>query len=133
MGIITKMVGALKDLPAKFALFSAKLWTGFFSKLFGKASTGLGKVVDGFLNSIKSLFSKPQYRPVLIQLGLITGIGTYGELQKEKLSDLEAKNKEISKQNAINAASIEKQNKELGTKSDDLLAALETGEHDEDD
>jgi hypothetical protein len=133
MGIITKIVGALKDLPAKFAQFSAKLGTGFFSKLFGKASTGLGKVVDGFLNSIKSLFSKPQYRPVLIQLGLITGIGAYGEIQKEKLSDVEAKNKEIGKQNAINAASVEKQNKELGTKSDDLLATLDTGENDLED
>jgi hypothetical protein len=29
--------------------------------------------------------------------------------------------------------SLEKQNKELGTKSDDLLAALETGDHDLDD
>ena len=83
MGILTKMVGAMKDLPAKFAQHSAKLGTGFFSKLFGKASTGLGKVVTGFLNSIKSLFSKPQFRPVLIQLGLITGLGAYGEIKKE--------------------------------------------------
>ena len=84
MGILTKMVGALKDLPAKFAQYSAKLGTGFFSKLFGPALTGLGKVVTGFLNSIKSLFSKPQFRPVLIQLGLITVLGTYGEIKKEE-------------------------------------------------
>jgi hypothetical protein len=133
MGILTKMVGAMKDLPAKFAQHSAKLGTGFFAKLFGPALTGLGKVVTGFLNSIKSLFSKPQFRPVLIQLGLITGLGAYGEIQKEKLSDLETKKKEMDKQNAINAASVEKQNKELGTKSDDLLAALDTGENNLDD
>lgn len=133
MGIITKMVGSMKSLPSKFAQFSAKLGTGFFSKLFGKASTGLGKVITGFLNSIKSLFSKPQFRPVLLQLGLIGGLGAYGEIQKEKFSDLESKNKEIEKQNAINVASIEKQNKALGTKSDDLLASLDTGENDLDD
>ena len=39
----------------------------------------------------------------------------------------------MDKQNAINAASVEKQNKELGTKSDDLLAALDTGENNLDD
>jgi hypothetical protein len=133
MGIISRMVGALKDLPAKFAQYSAKLGTGFFAKLFGPALTGLGKVVSGFLNSIKSLFSKPQFRPVLIQLGLITGLGAYGEIQKEKLSDLETKKKEMDKQNAINVASVEKQNKELGTKSDDLLASLDTGENNLDD
>ena len=55
--------------------------------MFGKALSGIGSFVTGFINSIKSLFTKPQFRPVLIQLGLIGGIGTYIELKKDNKTD----------------------------------------------
>jgi hypothetical protein len=87
MGILKKMITSLKSLPAAFSKFSASLGKGFFGKMFGKALSGIGSFVTGFINSIKSLFTKPQFRPVLIQLGLIGGIGTYIELKKDNKTD----------------------------------------------
>jgi hypothetical protein len=83
IGILKKMITSLKNLPAAFSKFSASLGKGFFGKMFGKALSGIGSFATGFINSIKSLFTKPQFRPVLIQLGLIGGIGTYIELKKD--------------------------------------------------
>lgn len=84
MEILKKMVTAVKDLPTTLSKFSSKLGNGFFSKLFKKALDGVSKFVTKFLDSIKSLFTKKEMRPVLFNLGLITGIGTYGEYAKEK-------------------------------------------------
>ena len=80
MGLIKQMVGAVKDLPAKLASVSGKLGkTGFWGGLVSKAMSGVGKFIKMFLDSIASLFTKKEMRPVLVQLGLIGGLGTYGE------------------------------------------------------
>ena len=85
MGLIKQMVGAVKDLPAKLASVAGKLGkTGFWGGLVGKAMSGVGKFIKMFLDSIASLFTKKEMRPVLVQLGLIGGLGTYGEYAKDK-------------------------------------------------
>lgn len=85
MGILKKMVTAIKDVPAKMAGLAKQLGkSGFWSGLLGKALSGVGKFVQSFLDSIASLFTKKEMRPVLIQLGLIGGIGTYHEYSKEQ-------------------------------------------------
>ena len=85
MGILKNMVTAIKDVPSKLAGLSKQLGKGgFWSGLLSKALSGVGKFVTKFLDSIKSLFTKKEMRPVLFQLGLIGGIGTYHEYSKEK-------------------------------------------------
>ena len=84
MGILKNMVTAIKDVPSKLAGLSKQLGKGgFWSGLLSKALSGVGKFVTKFLESIKSLFTKKEMRPVLLQLGLIGGIGTYHEYSKE--------------------------------------------------
>jgi hypothetical protein len=84
MGILKNMVTAIKDVPSKLAALSKQLGKGgFWSGLLSKALSGVGKFVTKFLESIKSLFTKKEMRPVLFQLGLIGGIGTYHEYSKE--------------------------------------------------
>lgn len=84
LGMLKKMVSAVKDLPATLSKYSSKLGKGFFSTLFKKALDGVSAFVTKFLSSVTSLFTKKEMRPVLLQLGLIGGIGTYGEYSKEK-------------------------------------------------
>ena len=84
LGMLKKMVSAVKDLPATLSKYSSKLGKGFFSTLFKKALDGVSAFVKKFLSSVTSLFTKKEMRPVLLQLGLIGGIGTYVEYSKEK-------------------------------------------------
>lgn len=84
LGMLKKLVGSVKNLPATLSKFSSSLGKGFFSTLFKKALGGVSTFVTKFLSSITSLFTKKEFRPVLLQLGLIGGIGTYGEYSKEK-------------------------------------------------
>jgi hypothetical protein len=88
MGILKKMVTAVKDVPSKLSSIASKLGKGgFWGSLLGKALSGVGKFVKSFLDSIASLFTKKEMRPVLLQLGLIGGIGTYHEYSKETEKD----------------------------------------------
>jgi hypothetical protein len=95
LGMLKKMVSAVKDLPATLSKYSSKLGKGFFSTLFKKALDGVSAFVTKFLSSVTSLFTKKEMRPVLLQLGLIGGIGTYGEYSKGVSV---AKNKEQERQ-----------------------------------
>jgi hypothetical protein len=116
MGMIKKMVSAVKDLPATLTKFSSKLGNGFFSKLFKKALSGVSSFVKTFLDSIKSLFTKKEMRPVLLQLGLLTGLGTYGEYSMEK-------SKEEGKKQEQQFASLMQQQ----TTDADLTGIVNTG------
>jgi hypothetical protein len=84
LGFLKKIVSGLKDLPAKLASMSKQVGNGFWGKLFAKALDGIGGFIKKMLSSISGMFTKKEMRPVLVQLGLITGIGTYGQLQKGK-------------------------------------------------
>ena len=95
MGILKNMVTAIKDVPSKLAGLSKQLGKGgFWSGLLSKALSGVGKFVTKFLESIKSLFTKKEMRPVLFQLGLIGGIGTYHEYSKENSKQSSKKEEE---------------------------------------
>ena len=95
MGILKNMVTAIKDVPSKLAALSKQLGKGgFWSGLLSKALSGVGKFVTKFLESIKSLFTKKEMRPVLFQLGLIGGIGTYHEYSKENSKQSSKKEEE---------------------------------------
>jgi len=134
MGFLKKMVTAVKDLPSKLTGIAKQLGTGgFWSKLFGKALSGVGSFVKKFLDSIASLFTKKEMRPVLLQLGLIGGIGTYEVSQKEKLANLQKEKEKRSIQLAKLQSEKEKQNKEFSSKSSDLVASLSKNTADLDD
>lgn len=85
MKMLKTMVGAVKELPSKLASIAKQLGKGgFWSGLLSKALSGVGSFIKKFLDSIRSLFTKKEMRPVLVQLGLLTGLGIYGEYSKEK-------------------------------------------------
>lgn len=123
MGFLKKMVGAVKELPAKLASVSKQLGKGgFWSGLLGKALSGVGTFVKKFLESIASLFTKKEMRPVLLQLGLLGGIGTYEVSQEEKLAKLKQQKKEKDQQMV---SQMNKQNQELASKSSDLVSLMD--------
>jgi hypothetical protein len=126
MAIIKKMVTSVKDIPAKMAGLAKQLGKGgFWSSLLGKALSGVGKFVKGFLDSIASLFTKKEMRPVLVQLGLIGGIGTYEVSQEEKLAELKRKKKEQDLKMASQGSQMNKQGKELASQSSSLVATMD--------
>jgi hypothetical protein len=126
MGLLKKMVGAVKDLPTKLASVSKQLGKGgFWSGLLGKALSGVGSFVKKFLESIASLFTKKEMRPVLVQLGLIGGIGTYEVSQEEKLAELKRKKKEQDLKMASQGSQMNKQGKELASQSSSLVATMD--------
>jgi len=86
--LLKTIVSALKELPSKLSsvaksLSKNKTWGGFISQ----ALTGVGKFVQKILDSIKGMFKSKALRPVLVQLGLITGLGTgveiYSDIKKK--------------------------------------------------
>jgi hypothetical protein len=126
MGIIKKMVTAVKDIPSKMAGLAKQLGKGgFWSNLLGKALSGVGSFVKQFLKSIASLFTKKEMRPVLLQLGLIGGIGTYEVSQEEKLAELKRKKKVQDQNLASQGSQINKQGKELASQSSTLVASMD--------
>jgi len=126
MGLLKKMVGAVKDLPTKLASVSKQLGKGgFWSGLLGKALSGVSSFIKKFLESIASLFTKKEMRPVLVQLGLIGGIGTYEVSQEEKLAELKRKKKEQDLKMASQGSQMNKQGKELASQSSSLVATMD--------
>jgi hypothetical protein len=86
--LLRKIVSGIKELPSKLSsvaksLSKNKTWGGFISQ----ALTGVGKFVQKILDSIKGMFKSKALRPVLVQLGLITGLGTgieiYSDIKKK--------------------------------------------------
>ena len=126
MGLLKKMVGAVKDLPAKLGGLAKQLGKGgFWSGLLGKALSGVSSFIKKFLESIASLFTKKEMRPVLVQLGLIGGIGTYEVSQEEKLAELKRKKKEQDLKMASQGSQMNKQGKELASQSSSLVATMD--------
>lgn len=126
IGLLKKMVGAVKEVPAKLSVAAGKAAKGgFWSKLFGKAFEGVGKFVQKFLDSITGLFTKKEFRPVLVQLGLIGGIGTYAHSQDKKLQDLQQSKAKKDAEIAKIKKEKEKLNKDLGKQSDVLIASID--------
>lgn len=97
--LLKNIVSALKELPSKLSsvaksLSKNKTWGGFISQ----GLNGVGKFVQKILDSIKGMFKSKALRPVLVQLGLITGIGTGVEMYsdiKKKESEKESKKQDI--------------------------------------
>ena len=97
--LLKTIVSALKELPSKLSsaaksLSKNKTWGGFISQ----ALTGVGKFVQKILDSIKGMFKSKALKPVLVQLGLITGIGTGVEMYsdiKKKESEKESKKQDV--------------------------------------
>jgi hypothetical protein len=86
---LRKIVSGIKELPAKLSGVASqvsknKFWGGFVSK----ALNGLGTFIKKILDSIKGMFKSKALKPVLVQIGLITGIGTgvevYSDIQQKK-------------------------------------------------
>jgi hypothetical protein len=125
LGFLKKIVSGLKDLPAKLASMSKQVGNGFWGKLFAKALDGVGGFIKKMLGSIAGMFTKKEMRPVLVQIGLLGGIGGYEQIQKGKLEDLQKTKGEKDKQLAKLKIDKETQNKELASKSDDLLSTLD--------
>ena len=126
IGLLKKMVGAVKEVPAKLAVAAGKASKGgFWSKLFGKAFDGVGKFVQKFLDSITGLFTKKEFRPVLVQLGLIGGIGTYTHSQEEKLKGLQQSKTKKDAEMAKIKKEKEKLNKDLANQSNVLIASID--------
>jgi len=125
LGFLKKIVSGLKDLPAKLASMSKQVGNGFWGKLFAKALDGVGGFIKKMLGSIAGMFTKKEMRPVLVQIGLLGGIGGYEQIQKGKLEDLQKTKVEKDKQLAKLKIDKETQNKELASKSDDLLSTLD--------
>jgi hypothetical protein len=85
MEVLKTGIEALKSLPSKLASMSKYFKEGtFFSKLFSKAISGVAAFSKMIINGIKNIFKGPALKPVLINLGILSAIGTYGEYQKEK-------------------------------------------------
>jgi len=85
MEVLKTGIEALKSLPSKLASMSKHFKEGtFFSKLFSKAISGVAAFSKMIINGIKNIFKGPALKPVLINLGILSAIGTYGEYQKEK-------------------------------------------------
>jgi hypothetical protein len=87
--LLRKIVSGIKELPAKLSGVASqvsknKFWGGFASK----ALNGLGAFIKKILDSIKGMFKSKALKPVLVQIGLITGIGTgvemYSDIQQKK-------------------------------------------------
>jgi hypothetical protein len=130
MGMLKNIVSAVKDLPSTLSAAAKKMGTGgFWGSLFSKALSGVGNFIKKILDSIKTLFTKKEFRPVLVQLGLISGVGTYVHSQEEKVKELESKKiaqeKEILKRKKEQEKEQEKLNKELGSKGQDLVATMD--------
>lgn len=85
MEVLKTGIDALKSLPSKLMSVSKYFKEGtFFSKLFSKAISGIASFSNMIIGGIKNLFKSPALKPVLINLGILSAIGTYGEYQKEK-------------------------------------------------
>lgn len=126
IGLLKKMVGAVKELPSALSAVAKKIGTsGFWGKLFSKVLNGVGNFVRGILDSIKSLFTKKEFRPVLVQLGLITGIGTYTHSQETKLKDLQKQKQAKDAETEKIKKETEKLTKDLDSQSGVLVASID--------
>jgi hypothetical protein len=120
ISILKKMVVALKELPSKLMSMSKTLGKGFWSELFSKALRGTSKFVEKILSSIKSMFRKKELRPVLYQIGLVGGIGTYTTMKDEEKKQLTAK---LEKNK-------DKMMKDLSSRGDEILKTLQVNDPD---
>lgn len=126
MGMLKNIVSAVKDLPSTLSAAAKKIGNGgFWGSLFSKALNGVGNFIKKILDSIKNLFTKKEFRPVLVQLGLISGVGTYVHSQEEKVKELESKKIAQEKEVLKQKKEQEKINKELGSKGQDLVATMD--------
>lgn len=95
--MLESLLKSLKKLPSKLAEFGSMMGKGQFGKLFNMAIKNVGKFINFVLEQVKSVFKSPALKPVLINAGLITGIGTGVEAFKDyrkKEDELAKKQKE---------------------------------------
>lgn len=81
--MLESMFSALKKLPSKLAEFGSMLGKGQFGKLFKLGLSNVGKFINFILEQVKSAFKSPALKPVLVNAGIITGIGTGVEALKD--------------------------------------------------
>lgn len=106
--MLESLIGGLKKLPSKLAEFGTMLGKGQFGKLFNIAIKNVSKFISFVLENIKAVFKSPALKPVLINTGLLVGIGAGVEAVK----DIHQKDEEQAK---LEKEKEDQAYKELGT------------------
>lgn len=106
--MLVSLLSGLKKLPSKLAEFAGMLGKGQFGKLFNMALKNVGKFISFVLEQLKAVFKSPALKPVLVNAGIITTIGTGVEAVKDYKSKEQEKNAKLEKEKE------DKANEELG-------------------
>lgn len=109
---LESMVGGLKKLPAKLAEWGTMLGKGQFGKLFKMALGNVGKFINWIIENLKSTWKSPALKSVLVNTGLVVGIGTGVEAYKDYK---ETKNKEDLNQAKLDQEKEDEAYDELAT------------------
>ena len=87
--ILTKCLQGLKNLPSELSKIGSMLSKGYFGKLFKMALDNAGKFVKWILENLKSSWKSPALKSVLINSGLVVGIGAGTEYLKDRTKEKE--------------------------------------------
>ena len=122
---LTSLLKGLKKLPSKLAGWAATLSKSSFGKLFKMALDNVGKFINFIIENIKSTWKSPALKPVLVNAGLITGIGTTIEAVKDDMKKENEKAKKLAiKQKEEEDKAQEELSKEIINKHTDMSSAL---------
>lgn len=91
--MITNALIGLKNLPSKLASLSSTLGKGYFSKLFKMALSKVSDFVKWMIEGIKSTWKSGAMRKILVNVGMVAGIGTGVEYLKDVKKEKEAQAK----------------------------------------
>lgn len=108
---LVSMIKSLQKLPAKLAELGSHLIKGHFGKLIKMALDNVGKFISWVVENLKSMFKSPALRPVLVNAGLVVGIGTGVEAYKDFAEKKHKKEEEMAK---LEKEKEDKAFKELG-------------------
>jgi hypothetical protein len=87
--LITSALRSLKDLPSKLASLSSTLGKGYFGKLFKLGLSKVGDFVKWVIEGLKSTWKSGAMRKILVNVGLVSGIGTGVEYVKDLTKEKE--------------------------------------------
>ena len=110
--LLESLVRGLKKLPSKLAEWGSMLGKGQFGKLFKMALGNVGKFINWIVENLKSTWKSPALKSVLVNTGLVVGIGAGVEGYKDYK---ETKNKEDLKSAEIDKEKEDKAYDELAT------------------
>jgi hypothetical protein len=81
--LITNALKGLKDLPSKLASLTSTLGKGYFGKLLKMGLSKVGDFVKWIIEGLKSTFKSGAMRQILVNVGIVSGIGTGVEYLKD--------------------------------------------------